>query len=83
MEVGVMPFFMEPIHVELSIQCLTCRTKDVYFLCLKYCGSTSSEKAWRFLMTNPSPESLQATMSELSSLFLNFLLLLAFRRSPE
>lgn len=58
---------VEAVHIELHENCNTCLTKDVYFLCLKYCGRICAEKVSRSLITNPLPDSAQLTTFPRSS----------------
>lgn len=71
---------METVHIELHRTSLTCLTKEVYFLCLKYCGRISAEKVSRSLITNPLPDSAQLTTFPRSSRLIKKRVPPAFRR---
>lgn len=52
----------------LCEKALTCRTKDVNFLCLKYWGRISSSNFYKSWMMNPTPSSLQLIIGAKSPL---------------
>lgn len=71
---------VETVHIELHSKSNTCLTKDVYFLCLKYCGRICVEKVSRSLITNPLPDSAQLTTLPRSSRLIGETVPRAFRR---
>lgn len=66
----MMSLFMKTIHIKLYIIICTCLTKDVYFLCLKYCGNISNENFYRSFIKKPLPCYAHETMCYKSYLFM-------------
>lgn len=64
--VGIRPYFVEVVHIQLNGGRGTCLTKEEYLLCLKYLGRMVLENSFSLTTMNPTPVGVHFTILSFS-----------------